>query len=261
MDPAPLYLASASPRRRALIQALGRPVIVSVAPVDEAALEAAYAGAPTDLAAYLAREKALAAATALRDHGSRVQPGILIAADTTVLLDGRVLGKPGDAEESWAMLLALRGRMHLVVTGVAVCNVPGHNESVPASQGGSDTLHHVNTVRSLAVATTVLMRDYTDAEIAAYVDSGDPLDKAGAYAVQHAGFHPVARIKGCYTAVVGLPLCATAALVAQVESDDDGASDGRSAATPQREGMCPWSPRCRPPFPRFPTRDSDESSH
>jgi len=103
------------------------------------------------------------------------------------VLDGEVLGKPGSPQEAVAMLRRLRGRPHRVLTAIAVAT------------GGSV---HVDVV-----STDVHMRSYTDEDIAAYVASGDPLDKAGAYAVQHAGFRPVASVCGCYQNVVGLPLC------------------------------------------------------
>jgi MAF protein len=102
---------------------------------------------------------------------------------------GAILGKPNDADQARAMLRQLRGRSHQVLTALAVL------------QSRSDRL-----LTDVCV-TDVPMRAYTEAEIEAYVASGDPLDKAGAYAIQHAGFHPVASLAGCYANVVGLPLC------------------------------------------------------
>jgi MAF protein len=115
---------------------------------------------------------------------------LVVAADTIVALDGRQLGKPADAEEAREMLAALRARTHEVITGVALLR---------ASTG---TRPYVGSVRTL-----VEMRDYRDDEIEAYVATGRPLDKAGAYAIQDQDFDPVARIDGCYLNVVGLPLC------------------------------------------------------
>ncbi len=116
------------------------------------------------------------------------RPGqVTIAADTAVVLDGEVLGKPRSPGEAWAMLRRLRDRQHHVLTAIAV-------------SAGDRTAVDV-------VTTIVHMRPYSDEEIAAYVASGDPFDKAGGYAVQHAGFQPVARMRGCYQNVIGLPLC------------------------------------------------------
>ena len=236
-----LHLASASPRRRALLRALGRPFTVGTAPLDEKQLEAAYTGPAEGLAEYLARAKAAAAVADLDDTGT--EPALVLTADTTVLLDGRVLGKPQDAAEAAAMLRALRGRAHTVVTGVALA--PARTNW---ATGGTTSDDAGARLRSTAVATRVHMRAYGDEEIAGYVASGDPLDKAGAYGVQHPGFQPVARVAGCYLAVVGLPLCAVAALLA-----DAGEAVGSEAQTgPLEAGQaCPWSPRCRPPLPTF----------
>ena len=235
-----LRLASASPRRRALLAALGRPFTVGTAPLDEKQLEAAYTGPAEGLAEHLARAKAAAAVADLDDTGT--EPALVLTADTTVLLDGHVLGKPRDAAEAAAMLRALRGRPHTVVTGVALALA---RTNVGAGVDDAAAAH----LRSTAVATRVHMRAYGDEEIAGYVASGDPLDKAGAYGVQHPGFQPVARVAGCYLAVVGLPLCAVAALLA----DAGEPVGGEAQKGPLEAGQaCPWSPRCRPPLPPFP---------
>src|SRR5262249_47725110 len=114
---------------------------------------------------------------------------IVLAADTTVVNGSEILGKPTDQAEAFAMLTQLRGRTHQVYTGVALLRK-------------SDNL----LLKELSV-TDVPMRDYSDEEMKAYVQTGDPLDKAGAYAIQHPHFHPVARMEGCYASVMGLPLC------------------------------------------------------
>jgi len=116
----------------------------------------------------------------------------VLAADTLVVLDGHILGKPRDAAEARHMLLALRGREHLVLSALA--------------------LRHRETLSTRLVSVRVWMRAYPPDEIEAYIASGDPLDKAGAYAIQHPRFQPVARIDVCYAAVVGFPLCALRAL-------------------------------------------------
>jgi len=113
----------------------------------------------------------------------------IVAADTVVVLDSEVLGKPANPAEAVTMLQRLRGRGHLVLSGVAVLD--------PASG---------RAVSELA-ETVVWMRPYGEEELARYVASGDPLDKAGAYAIQHRDFNPVERVEGCYASVMGLPLC------------------------------------------------------
>jgi len=133
----------------------------------------------------LAREKA---ATIARQTHPRNYP-IVIGADTIVVLDGDALGTPRDPIEAEAMLRRLRGREHEVYTALSLITRP-EAESL-------DCL----------VRTTVPMRDYSDEEIYLYVRSGDPFDKAGAYAIQDPGFRPVAELSGCYANVMGLPLC------------------------------------------------------
>jgi nucleoside triphosphate pyrophosphatase len=137
---------------------------------------------------------ALALAKA-RAVASRAPDAVVLGADTIVVVDGEVLGKPGGAAEAMRMLDRLRGRRHEVLTGVAVVRAPAGGE------------------RMAVVRTEVTMREYSDAEIEAYVASGEPLDKAGAYAVQAAGGRLVARVDGCYTNVVGLPLTTTRRLL------------------------------------------------
>jgi MAF protein len=126
---------------------------------------------------------------------------LIVTADTTVLLDDKVLGKPRDGEHARELLLALRGRWHRVVTGVAVSTL-------------IDGQIHL---RSGSCTTAVLMRQYSEEEIAAYIASGDPLDKAGAYGIQNTTFQLVERIDGCYLNVVGLPLCTLIALLAEFQ--------------------------------------------
>lgn len=180
----PLVLASASPRRRELLAALRLPFEVVVADVDERPRAGELARA---LALRLATAKAAAAAAARPD-------ALVVAADTVVSQDGRIYGKPASAAEAVGMLGQLRGDRHEVIT--AVCVLPA---------GGAPCVD--------AACTTVWMRPYTDAEILAYVASGEPFDKAGAYAIQDPVFRPVARIVGCYTNVVGLPLCVMRAML------------------------------------------------
>jgi len=201
-----LLLASQSPRRRELLALLGLPFEVTTANVDEAPQAGEL---PDELVARLSQAKASAALPLRRLQSALaaeqfpigegtwglepahrpLQGLIIVACDTVVALDGQVLGKPRDAAEATAMLYRLRGRPHTVYSAV--------------------TLLETATGRALTdvVETQVTMRAYTGAEIEAYVASGDPLDKAGAYAVQHSGFHPVGGLQGCYANVMGLPLC------------------------------------------------------
>lgn len=180
-----LILASTSPRRRDLLAMLGIPFTLAAPDVDEASLPGETPGA---LARRLARLKA-------KTITRREPTAIVIAADTVVALGDDVLGKPVDDDDAARMLRALRGAPHEVYTGVAVACSGQVWEDVVASQ--------------------VTMRPYSDAEIRTYVASGDPLDKAGAYAIQHAEFQPVAALHGCYANVVGLPLCAVQRLLRQ----------------------------------------------
>jgi septum formation protein len=178
MSESRLLLVSQSPRRRELLSLLGLSFEVTAASVAEVPRPGE---SPAALAARLSQAKAGAAA-ARRDT-------LVVACDTVVALDEGLLGKPCDAAEATAMLRRLRGRPHAVYSAVTL---------VETASG--------RTVTDVA-ETQVVMRAYTDAEIAAYVASGDPLDKAGAYAIQHRGFHPVVELQGCYTSVMGLPLC------------------------------------------------------
>jgi MAF protein len=186
-------LASRSPRRRELLAHLGVPFRVVVPEVEEDA-EPASSGQPEGLAEALALAKAGAVA---RDEGEAV----VIAADTIVVDGDTILGKPADGAAAAETLRRLRGRTHRVITGLAV---------IDAGSGRRAASH---------VVTAVQMRDYSDAEVAAYVARGEPLDKAGAYAIQDEQFHPVASYDGCYCNVVGLPLKALVILLRRAGLD------------------------------------------
>ncbi|MBN1810230.1 MAG: septum formation protein Maf [Anaerolineae bacterium] len=172
-----LLLASQSPRRRELLALLGLPFETNASDVDETPRSDE---SPAALAARLSQAKAQACSA---NHT------IIIACDTIVAHEGQVLGKPRDPGEASEMLRHLRGRPHNVYTGVTLLE--------------KDTERSVTDVAE----TQVIMRAYTDAELAAYVASGDPMDKAGAYAIQHRSFHPVSEVRGCFANVMGLPLC------------------------------------------------------
>lgn len=177
-----LILASQSPRRYELLNWTGLPFQVQATHVDEQPNDHE---SPATLAARLALFKARAASSAEGEW--------ILAADTVVAVGDLSLGKPSTEKEARIMLNQLHNNLHEVHTGIALRD-PGKGREVVCR-----------------VTTRVWMRDYTDAEIEAYIHSGDPFDKAGGYAIQHAGFHPVQQIDCCYANVVGLPLCAVLA--------------------------------------------------
>ncbi len=216
MTSLPLLLASASPRRRQILAMLGLPYEVCVPPIDEEVLLERYHGPLERLASWLAEQKARGAHT-LPEAAGR----IVVTADTTVLLDGKELGKPRDPAHARELLLSLRDRWHRVVTGVVVSK----------DVGGEIQLRSANCM------TPVCMRPYSEEEIAAYIATGDPLDKAGAYGIQHAAFQPTAHIAGCYLNVVGLPLCTLVDLLAEF--------DVRPPAGGSEQEGCPWSEHCQ----------------
>lgn len=180
-----LVLASASPRRRELLCQLGLQFSTKVPEVDE---RPSPDETPQAMALRLARAKASAVLSQLAPHA------VVLAADTVVCVDEDSLGKPADAAAAAAMLQRLSGRTHTVVTAVAVgC--------------GAD-------VRTAVSTTRVWMRELDATEIDHYVASGEPMDKAGGYAIQGRGAAFVSRIDGSYSGVVGLPLFETLALLA-----------------------------------------------
>lgn len=185
---ATLYLASGSPRRRELLTQIAVPFTTLTAPIDENLLPDE---APHAYVERLGREKAQAGLALLDDRANAV----VLGADTAVVLDGRILGKPADRDEAVATLSALSGREHQVLTAVALAS-PGQ-------------------VRTRVVASQVRFRRLTPAEIEAYWATGEPRDKAGSYAIQGLAAVFVSQLQGSYSAVVGLPLCETAELLAE----------------------------------------------
>ena len=188
MPGSPLLLASASPRRRDLLSRAGVAFEVQPSDVDERALPGE---SPEEHATRLAREKALCVA---RGSGAD-PPRWVLGADTIVVLEDRVYGKPADAEEAVRMLAALLGRTHRVLTAVALARSDGM------------------ALREIRVESRVTLRSATAPEIRAYVATGEPLDKAGSYAVQGAGGRFVERVEGSLSNVIGLPLEETLALL------------------------------------------------
>jgi septum formation protein len=183
-----LTLASASPRRRELLAQLGLACQVRPVDIDESPRTAE---SPEAYVRRLAREKARAA----WERHAEGDGLPVLGSDTTVVLDGEILGKPADAAEAQAMLARLSGRTHEVLTAVAV--VQGAHECAMLSRS------HVS------------LRGTTVAERAAYAASGEPLDKAGGYAIQGLGAVFVERLEGSYSGVMGLPLYETAQLLAE----------------------------------------------
>lgn len=182
-----LYLASTSPRRRELLEQIGVPYQQVLVAVDE---QVQPGEAPAAYVERLAREKALAGLARLDDGAACV-----LGADTTVVLQGRILGKPADRDEALAMLTALSAREHQVLTAVAL----------------ADAQRCVSSV----VTSRVHFRPLSEAECLRYWESGEPRDKAGSYGIQGLGAVFVQHLEGSYSAVVGLPLCETAGLLAE----------------------------------------------
>jgi septum formation protein len=204
-----LILASQSGRRVELLRLLGVAFDVRPAHVDETPRP----GEPPDeLVRRLAVDKAMAALDAAPG-----QDVVVLAADTEVVVDDGVLGKPSDAADAARMLRLLSNRTHLVVTGVAVASrgpsAGGEGGEGGEVGGGAAVLGPAVQVAVESVATEVTMVELTDEEVAWYVATGEPLDKAGAYGLQGAGAAFVSSIRGSWDSVVGLPLVATRRLL------------------------------------------------
>jgi septum formation protein len=181
----PLILASASPRRLELLGQLGLPFEVVVSGAEETLAPGVDASGQ---AMMLAERKARAVAETLDE-------GLVLGADTIVVLDDTLLGKPADDDEAAEFLRRLGGRTHQVITGLAL--VDASNDSCARR----------------SVSTDVRMRTFGEPEIASYVATGEPRDKAGAYAIQGHGAALIFGIEGCYNNVVGLPLCEVSTLL------------------------------------------------
>jgi septum formation protein len=178
-----IILASASPRRKELLAQAGFIFRVVASGIDEVRRDGE---SPIAFVTRLAREKA-------QDVAARFPESIIVGADTVVVCEGEVLGKPADADDARRMLALLAGRTHQVITGV--CVIAGE------------------LVESAVEVTMVQMLTISAEEIAEYVDSGEPMDKAGAYAIQGRAARWIPRIQGCYFNVVGLPLAVVTAML------------------------------------------------
>lgn len=202
----PLVLASSSPRRRTLLRRLGLPFSTAVPDVDERALPGE---SPRAHVRRLAAAKARAVARTLR-------AGVVIGSDTVVAVDGEILGKPKGPRDAERMLARLAGRTHEVWSGVAVVRAGGGRP------------------RTKVVRTRVTMKPLDRGTIRRYVETGEPLDKAGAYAIQGRARRFVTSVEGDLTNVVGLPLKALTQLLS---------SFGIATAIPSEQSAVPWQSR------------------
>jgi septum formation protein len=205
-----LVLASASPRRQDLLRCAGISFVVQPADVDETphADESAL-----DCAERLAREKALAV-WRTRPHD------LVLGADTVVVVDSAILGKPVDANDAARMLRMLSGRVHQVITGVCLASPSGLGNSAASSKApnirqGPEKYE----VRTSSETTLVTFTALADAEIRDYVATGEPMDKAGAYAIQGIASRWIPRIEGDYSNVVGLPVARVYRMLRELNAD------------------------------------------
>lgn len=174
-----IILASSSPRRRELIAWMNIPFDVTSSDIDESLQKGEH---PIDYVRRLACEKAEAI------FNNSHPTSVILAADTIVIKGDHILGKPKDEKQATEMLLDLKGAIHQVVTAICLIQPDGKR------------------IQDLCVSN-VRMRNYSDREIQKYVSSGDPMDKAGAYAIQNGSFNPVSEFKGCFASVMGFPFC------------------------------------------------------
>ncbi len=200
MSQTQLVLASASPRRQRLLAGLGVVFEIDAPEVDETPLPGE---APVDYVVRVARDKSIAA--------DRTDDVLVLGADTAVVVDGQILGKPGGKSAARRMLALIANRDHSVLTGVAV------------ARGGRVVAH-------IHVETAVTMTPISDREANWYIETGEPLDKAGAYAIQGIGAVFVKSVRGSVSNVTGLPLAETAALLRELGlgrlAEGDGGSNG-----------------------------------
>lgn len=207
-----LILASASPRRQELLRNAGIPFTVKPANIDETPLAGE---SPCECAERLAREKALAIFRTL-PQSERIQNQVL-GADTIVVINDAILGKPVDADDAFRMLRLLSGRVHKVITGVCLIQPlrsgqwPSRGKDEPPPAPSPQISHEIlrtenQELRTASETTLVTMNELSDDEIRDYVASGEPMDKAGAYAIQGRASRWIPRIEGDYSNVVGLPM-------------------------------------------------------
>jgi MAF protein len=187
-----LILASNSPRRRELLSLIGIPFETRPVDLDETPLPDEM---PDSCVRRLAESKAM---LSFKSMDRLIPSEVRLIASDTIVVDGlSILGKPIDERDAEQMLRRLRGKVHQVYTAVTV--IPTKNALMATE----------------VCITDVPIRDYTDEEMKAYIASGDPFDKAGAYAIQHRIFHPVDRMEGCYASVMGFPVCLVTRMLRQ----------------------------------------------
>ena len=187
-------LASQSPRRRQLLGLCGYPFDSITAYVDESSVSD-----PDPVKDCIRTARLKAEAIAKQFHPSPDPRTIILAADTIVTLDGQILGKPRDSSDAKRMLSTLRDRVHFVHTGVTILDMETGQEILDSH------------------SAKVKLRSYSAQEVSTYIASGDPLDKAGAYAIQHPIFRPVESLEGCYLGVMGLSICHLVHLLEQLD--------------------------------------------
>jgi septum formation protein len=192
-----IILASSSPRRAEILREADIAFQIRGTQIDEAALPGET---PHAMVARLAEAKARAAAAHV-DHGA--DECVIVGADTTVVLDGEILGKPRDAAHAREMLARLSGRTHHVLTGLFLLRLPG------------------NAARAAVENSAVTFAPLAEKEIDAYVATGEPLGKAGAYAIQGLAGRYIPRIEGCYFNVVGLPLARLYTLLRELDWQEE----------------------------------------
>lgn len=181
-----IILASNSPRRKELLGLAMLPFTVDSADVDETVI-------PGEKPEEYVRRLALAKAG--ETAGRYGKDSIVLGSDTTVVLNDEIIGKPIDEADAARILIMLRGRSHQVYTGIAAVNIAS------------------GTIVSRVIRTDVPMRAYTSDEMSAYIASGDPMDKAGAYGIQNSDFVAKTELSGCYASVMGFPICAVASML------------------------------------------------
>lgn len=238
VSPRQLILASASPRRRELLALLGVEYLCRASPAEDHP-----APPPVELLAYLPSlpeplpievHPTLVAWRKAADVGQHYPEAVVLAADTEVVIDGMVLGKPRDEDHAIAMIRRLAGRAHTVLTGLCLL--------VPQNVDGDGVMYGGRRVLFDLVASRVHFRPLRDDEIAAYVALGESLDKAGGYGLQSGGAALIALIEGSYTNVVGLPLPAVARLLraAGIEPRIDPVEAYHTWLRSQGKEPAPW---------------------
>lgn len=194
----PVILASGSPRRKELLGSLGLDFQIIVPNVDEEGFHLEHLP-PAEVVKFLARTKA-------QEVAKHHHQAYVIGSDTLVVIDHEIFGKPKSKDDAFRMLKALQGNAHQVYTGIAIFS-PDKLQ---------DNLQDIPPVVCEALCTTVYMRALSDAEIHAYIATGEPMDKAGAYAIQGYGSMLIERVEGCYFNVVGMSLYLLDRLFAQL---------------------------------------------